>query len=48
MIRKNYLLLYFAPKCEYYEAHWTDLLCDSYGSGIDDIDYEDVDWTVNL
>ena len=22
------------------------LICDSYDSGIDDVDYEDVDWTV--
>ena len=22
------------------------LVCDSYGTGIDDFDYEDLDWTV--
>lgn len=27
-----------------YENH--ELICDSYDSGIDDLDYEEVDWTV--
>ena len=46
MIRKYNTLPYLAPECETNEARWEELLCDSYGSGIDDIDYEDVDWTV--
>lgn len=41
------LLHYSTPLCDAYEAHWKELLCDSYDSGIDDVDYEDVDWTVN-
>ena len=40
-------LPYYSPECETTEAHWKELLCDSYGSGIDDVDYVDVDWTVN-
>ena len=40
--------LYYRPP----QASWSDLapetiICDSYDSGIDDIDYEDVDWTIN-
>lgn len=38
---------YLSPECEFEEAYLRELLCDSYDSGIDDIVYEDVDWTVN-
>ena len=41
------LLPYYTPLCEACEAQLTELLCDSYGSGIDDIEYEAVDWTDN-
>ncbi|MBO4671904.1 MAG: hypothetical protein J5640_08735 [Bacteroidales bacterium] len=43
----NKLLSYYIPKCEAYEVHWEELLCDSYDSGIDDFLYQEVDWTVN-
>lgn len=40
--------LYYRPP----QAFWSDFvqvtfICDSYNSGIDDMEYEEVDWTVN-
>ena len=37
---------YLAPRTDWSTLDSLDLICDSYGSGIDDIDYEDLDWTV--
>jgi len=38
--------LYLAPRTDWSALGSRDLLCDSYGSGIDDFEYEDLDWTV--
>ena len=43
----NKVFPYYAPECEQYEAHWEEMICDSYDSGIDDFDYEELTWTVN-
>ena len=39
-------LSYRAPMACWTDTAIQDLICDSYDSGIDDYDYEDVDWTV--
>ena len=36
---------YCAPQSCWSIVSSRDLLCDSYNSGIDDYDYENVDWT---
>ena len=38
--------LYASPRCECCAADWEIVLCDSYNSGIEDFDYEEIDWTV--
>ena len=39
-------LYYRAPQASWSELAPWELVCDSYDSGIDNYDYEDVDWTV--
>ena len=43
---KKKSILYFAPQSEWSILDNMELICDSYSSGIDDFDYEEVDWTV--
>lgn len=38
---------YLAPRIDWSALGALELICDSYDSGIDDMEYEDVDWTVN-
>ena len=38
---------YLDPRTEWSALDTLELICDSYSSGIDDMEYEDVDWTVN-
>ena len=40
------LQFYRVPRTEWGSLAGRQLLCDSYGSGIEDYDYEDLDWTV--
>ncbi len=42
MIKKD--KQYLAPLSEWSELDARELLCDSYNSGIDGFDYEDIDW----
>ena len=35
---------YVSPECDFCDALWETVLCDSYNSGIDDYGYEDYDW----
>lgn len=44
---KKKSILYSAPQSEWSNLDTMELICDSYISGIDDMEYEDVDWTVN-
>ena len=37
-------LYYRTPQADWSELASLELVCDSYDSGIDDYDYEDVDW----
>ena len=37
---------YLAPRTDWCAMDTLELVCDSYSSGIDDMVYEDVDWTV--
>ena len=37
---------YCPPLADWGAVAIQELLCDSYGSGIDDFGYEDIDWTV--
>ena len=41
-MRKKYI--YQAPQAVWSELDSDALICDSYDSGIDDFDYEYVDW----
>ena len=43
---KKKSILYFAPQSDWSALDTLELICDSYNSGIDDMEYEDVDWTV--
>lgn len=40
------LLFYRSPQVRWSDLKLEDPICDSYDSGIEDFDYEDVDWTV--
>lgn len=40
------LLFYRSPQTIWSDIELDKLICDSYDSGIDDLDYEDIDWTV--
>lgn len=42
MNRKPY---YSTPRTCFSELEGFELVCDSYNSGIDDFDYEELDWT---
>ena len=37
---------YIAPQADWNELAPEELVCDSYGSGIEDFEYEDLNWTV--
>lgn len=39
-------LYYRAPQACWCELASESLICDSYNSGIDNFDYEEIDWTV--
>ena len=39
-------LCYLAPQTCWCELAAESLVCDSYNSGIDNYDYEEIDWTV--
>ena len=39
--------IYLGPQADWSEFATGSLVCDSYNSGIDDYEYEEVDWTVN-
>ena len=36
---------YFPPQIAFSELAPSELVCDSYDSGIDDYDYEEIDWS---
>ena len=38
--------LYVSPECEFQETRWEALICDSYNSGLEDFEYEEIDRTV--
>ena len=40
-------ITYLAPHSEWSTHATKDLVCDSYSTGIDDFDYEEIDWSVN-
>jgi len=37
-------LYYHAPQAYWSELSGQELICDSYDSGIDDFDYEEITW----
>ena len=43
---KKKSILYFAPQSEWSILDTLELVCDSYSSGIEDFEYEDLGWTV--
>lgn len=36
--------VYYSPRTEWSFVTNQELLCDSYGSGIDDYEYEEINW----